>query len=75
MLKEMMEKEANLALTMDIIEEVLGKRLEVKCIVASFEENSIPENINIEKDGMVSMATRDLGGKISSVKEDKPPSN
>lgn len=69
-LKEMMEKEANVTLTMDILEEVLGMPMLIKCIVTTHEGSNLPGNLTFEKDGMVSAATRDLGGKISSVKED-----
>lgn len=69
-LKEMMEKEANITLTMDVLEEILGKPLLIKCIVTTQESANLPENLNIDKDGMVSTATRNLGGKISRIKEE-----
>jgi DNA polymerase-3 subunit gamma/tau len=68
-LKEMMEKEGNLNLTADILEEVLGQALAVKCIVTSSQVSALPDDLEIDKDGMVGTATRDLGGKISSAKE------
>jgi hypothetical protein len=70
-LKQMMEKEGNITLTMDIIEEVFGKPMLIDCIVSTHEENLIPGNLKIDKDGMVSTATRDLGGKISKAKEEQ----
>jgi len=70
-LKEMMEKEGNITLTMDVIEEVLGQPMEIECIVSTHDGNLIPEDLNIDHDGMVSAATRDLGGRISRAKEDK----
>ena len=68
-LKEMMEKEGNLNLTADILEEVLGQPLVLKCIVTSSQVSALPDDLEIDKDGMVGTATRDLGGKISSAKE------
>ena len=68
-LKNMMDKEGNITLTADILEEVFGQAMSVKCIVTSHQGNALPKNIKIEKDGMVSTATRDLGGKISSAEE------
>jgi len=68
-LKGMMEKEGNLTITADILEEVLGHSIHIKCIVTARQGSALPEDVEIDKDGMVSTATRDLGGKISSVKE------
>lgn len=70
LLKEMMEKEGNINLTMDIIEEVLGQPMLIECIVSTHEGGQIPENIKIDQDGMVGTATRDLGGRISSAVEE-----
>lgn len=68
-LKNMMEKEGNLTLIADILEEACGQPMGVKCIVTSHQASAIPKNLKIEKDGMVSMATRDLGGKINSAEQ------
>jgi DNA polymerase III subunit gamma/tau len=73
-LKGMMEKEGNITLTADILEEVLGQPILVKCIVTTHDGSDIPDNLQIDKDGMVGTATRDLGGKISSAKEEKSSS-
>jgi len=68
-LKNMMDKEGNITLTADILEEVLGQPMSIKCIVTSHQGSELPKNVKIDKDGMVSTATRDLGGKISSAEE------
>jgi hypothetical protein len=68
-LKNMMEKKGNITLTADILEEVFGQELLVKCIVTTHQGNPLPKDLEIEKDGVVGTATRDLGGKISSAKE------
>ncbi|MDY6873750.1 MAG: DNA polymerase III subunit gamma/tau [Chloroflexota bacterium] len=68
-LQQMMEKEGNINLTADILEEVFGRPIAVKCIVSSHQSGSLPDNVVIDKDGMVSTATRDLGGEITDAKE------
>jgi DNA polymerase III subunit gamma/tau len=70
-LKSMMEKESNINLTCDILEEVFGQPLFIECIVTTHEGSTLPENIKIDQDGMVGTATRDLGGRISSAKEEE----
>ncbi len=70
LLKDMMEKEGNITLTMDIIEEVIGHPMLIECIVSTHEGGQMPENIKIDQDGMVGTATRDLGGRISSAVEE-----
>jgi DNA polymerase-3 subunit gamma/tau len=68
-LKQMMEKGGNLTLTCDILEEVFGQAIGVTCIVSTHQGGVLPEDIEIENDGMVGTATRDLGGKITDAKE------
>lgn len=68
-LKNMMEKERNLNLTADILEETFGRSILVKCIVTTSQTSSIPNDLKIDQDGMVGTATRDLGGKISKAEE------
>lgn len=64
-LKQMMEKEGNLNLASDILEEVFGHPMLIKCIVSTHEGSDLPQDVKIEKDSMVDTATRDLGGKIT----------
>ncbi|MBG0770234.1 MAG: DNA polymerase III subunit gamma/tau, partial [Anaerolineaceae bacterium] len=68
-LKEMMDKGGNLTLTSDILEEVFGRPIGVNCIVSTQDSSALPEDIEIDNDGMVGTATRDLGGKITNAKE------
>ncbi|QRN83550.1 DNA polymerase III subunit gamma/tau [Chloroflexota bacterium] len=68
-LKDMMDKGGNLTLTADILEEVFGTPINVNCIVSTHESSAVPEDIEIDNDGMVGTATRDLGGKITKAKE------
>ena len=68
-LKDMMDKGGNLTLTADILEEVFGKPIGVNCIVSTHDSSAVPEDIEIDNDGMVGTATRDLGGKITKAKE------
>ncbi len=69
MVKGFMEKEGNLNLTNDILQEVLGKTIIIKCIVSTNQSSALPDDLEFDKDGMVSTATRDLGGKISKAEE------
>jgi DNA polymerase III subunit gamma/tau len=71
LLKGMMEKEGNITLTTDILEQVFGQPILVECIVTTHQGSSLPDDLQIDKDGMVSTATRDLGGRISSAKQEK----
>jgi DNA polymerase-3 subunit gamma/tau len=68
-LKTMMEREGNINLTADILEEVFSTPVQVKCIVTNSQTSSIPDDLEIDNDGMVGTATRDLGGKISKTEE------
>ncbi|MFW5713907.1 MAG: hypothetical protein ACOCYU_04475, partial [Brevefilum sp.] len=68
-LKNMMEREGNINLTADVLEEAFGHPIVVKCIVTTNQTSSIPDNLQIDNDGMVGTATRDLGGKISKAEE------
>lgn len=68
-LKTMMEREGNINLTADILEEVFSMPVLVKCIVTNSQTSSIPDDLEIDNDGMVGTATRDLGGKISKTEE------
>ena len=68
-LKDMMDKGGNLTLTADILEEVFGRPIGVNCIVSTHDSSAVPEDIEIDNDGMVGTATRDLGGKITKAKE------
>ncbi len=69
LVKNWMEDEGNLNLTADILEELFGAALIVKCVVTSHEGSAVPADIEIDKGGMVDTATRTLGGKISKVEE------
>ena len=68
-LKDMMDKGGNLTLTADILEEVFNRPIGVNCIVSTHDSSAVPEDIEIDNDGMVGTATRDLGGKITKAKE------
>ncbi|MCB2202835.1 DNA polymerase III subunit gamma/tau [bacterium] len=68
-LQQMMEKEGNMNLTADVLEEVMGRPIAIKCIVSTHQSGGLPNNVVIDKDGMVSTATRDLGGEITDAKE------
>ena len=71
MLQSMMEKEGNLNITSDILEEVFGRPIAIKCLVTTHEASVLPDNVKIDKDGMIGTATRDLGGKITKAETDQ----
>ncbi len=64
-LKSKIEKSENLELIEGVLSQVLGKNVPVRCLVASGKNNTLPPDI--DSDGMVASALRDLGGEIVDV--------
>jgi DNA polymerase-3 subunit gamma/tau len=64
-LKQKMEQGENLALTQQVISEYVGKEVLVRCLALKDRGSEIPPDVDI--DGMVAAALRDLGGKIVDV--------
>jgi hypothetical protein len=60
-----MEKGDNLDITRQVIAQLTGAEVSIRCFVASGGRNSIPPEV--ESDGMVAAALRDLGGEIVDV--------
>ncbi|MCX8023759.1 MAG: DNA polymerase III subunit gamma/tau [Thermanaerothrix sp.] len=71
-LKSKMEAGENLALTRAAIRQVLGVDLPIVCIVVGNKATTLPEELGIEPDGMVSTALN-LGAKI--VKREPNPTH
>lgn len=69
LLKGKMENGNNLALTEKALEQVLGAKLPIRCVIASGKTGGIPEDITIEEDGMVAAALRDMGGEVVDYQE------
>jgi len=63
--KQLMEKEANLEIFRQILVQVLQKDLIVRCEVDSTKRNTIPPELG--DDGMVAAAVRDLGAEIVDI--------
>lgn len=67
-IKGKMEAGENLDLTRQVVSQVLGVELQVRCVVASGKKNSnLPADINVDSDGMVGTALRDLGGEVVEI--------
>ena len=66
-LKSKMEMGDNQALTRQAIQQVLGVDLQVRAVIASGKGGSLPPDIEVENDGMVSTVLRDLGGEIVDI--------
>jgi isopropylmalate/homocitrate/citramalate synthase len=63
--KEKMEKEENLDIIRDLIKQILQKNVKVRCTVERASRNQVPSNV--DDNGMVAAALRDLGGEIVDV--------
>lgn len=65
LLKEKMVKSENLELVCQALRQALGRDVMVHCIVATGKGNRLPPDV--DSDGMVAAALRDLGGEIVDV--------
>ncbi len=59
--KDRMMRDERLAITQKVLEQVMGYALPIECIAGTRTQEKLPLNVN--PDGMVSTAVRDLGGK------------
>jgi DNA polymerase-3 subunit gamma/tau len=64
-LKNQMSKKENLTLVQEAVSHVMGKDIIVRCVISTVKRNAIPADV--DDDGMVAAALRDLGGKIVDV--------
>jgi DNA polymerase-3 subunit gamma/tau len=64
-LKQKMENEENMDLTQSVVSDYAGRRVIVRCLALKDRQSEIPADVDI--DGMVAAALRDLGGKIVDV--------
>jgi DNA polymerase-3 subunit gamma/tau len=67
LLKERMLKGNNIAITSKALKQVFGKDMKVKCIIGGKNNSQIADDLEIDSDGMVGLATRDLGGEIVEI--------
>jgi DNA polymerase-3 subunit gamma/tau len=63
--KSKMEQGDNIEITKQALADVVGKELPIRCVISSADQSSIPADV--EQDGLVATAVRDLGGKIVDV--------
>ena len=64
LIKSKMETNDNLQIIRQALGQVLGFDLQVRCVIATGKGKSLPADLNVETDGMVGTALRDLGGEI-----------
>jgi DNA polymerase III subunit gamma/tau len=64
-LKNQMSKKENLALVQEAASQVLGKEIAIRCMINTAKRTAIPPDV--DEDGMVAAALRDLGGEIVDV--------
>lgn len=65
LLRQKMEQGENIAVSESVISQVLSRRVPVRCIAIKDRRSEIPADVDI--DGMVAAALRDLGGKIVDI--------
>jgi hypothetical protein len=46
------------------LEEVLGKKISVLCTLTNSKPSNMPRDHEVDSDGMVGTAMRDLGGEV-----------
>ncbi len=63
-LKNKMEIPENIAITEQALLEVLGQKITIRCSLANTKTNNLPRDHEIDSDGMVGTALRDLGGEV-----------
>lgn len=64
-LKSQMEKPANLEIFQGVLQQTLGVEIVVHCVTASGKRSAPPQDV--DHDGMVASALRDLGGEIVDI--------
>ena len=63
--KTKMDKEGHIDLTRQVIQQVIGVDLPLRCFVAAGRSGALPPDV--ESDGMVAAALRDLGGELVDI--------
>jgi hypothetical protein len=64
-LKQKLERPENLDLVNDALQRVLGLQVTTRCLVSTGKSGKLPPDV--ESDGMVAAALRDLGGEIVDI--------
>jgi hypothetical protein len=64
-LKNQMDKRENLEVVQQVVSSILGKEIAVRCVISTAKNTDIPSEV--DEDGMVASALRDMGGEIVDV--------
>jgi DNA polymerase-3 subunit gamma/tau len=64
-LKNQMEKKENLALVQQALDQVISPGITIQCVTSTARRDAIPPEV--DSDGMVASALRDLGGEIVDI--------
>jgi hypothetical protein len=64
-LKNQMAKQENLEIAQQALAQVMGKDIIIRCIINTAKRSAIPAEV--DHDGMVASALRDLGGEIVDI--------
>jgi DNA polymerase-3 subunit gamma/tau len=63
-LKKKMENAENITIAEQALEQVLGKKISVLCTLTNSKPSNMPRDHEVDSDGMVGTAMRDLGGEV-----------
>jgi DNA polymerase-3 subunit gamma/tau len=63
-LKNKMENAENINITEQALEEVLGRKMSILCTLTNKKPSNMPRDHEVDSDGMVGTALRDLGGEV-----------
>ena len=64
-LKNQMDKRENLEVVQQVVSSILEKEIAVRCVISTAKNTDIPSEV--DEDGMVASALRDMGGEIVDV--------
>lgn len=64
-LKNQMTKRDNVEVIQQVVSQVLGTEIAVRCVITTAKNNDIPTEV--DDDGMVASALRDMGGEIVDI--------
>jgi hypothetical protein len=64
-LKSQIEKNNHIAIIQDVLKQVVGTEILVRCVIVTGKQSTPPPDV--DSDGMVASALRDLGGEIVDI--------
>jgi hypothetical protein len=65
LLKAKMERSDNIEIVRGVLEQVIGQKITIHCQTTTGKQNTPPPDV--DNDGMVAAALRDLGGEIVDI--------